>query len=244
MKKITDWLGKETTFTYNRDSQLKATTFPAETNNVDEYAYDKAGRLTEVSMKKKAEVLASMTYTRDKLGQIEKAVETGFPKVPEYNYEYDAANRLTKSNGTLFGYDKANNVTKIVPTTYTYDKADQIATASTGTFEYNELGQRVKETPTGESATTFAYDQAGNLIESKGPEIENTFKYDGTGLRTKETKNTTTYPMAWDSRQNPRSCCAPGMTTSSMVREAYRSSRSPRARRPICTTTSWVRPEF
>ena len=115
MEKITDWLGKETTFAYNRDSQVKATTFPAETSNVDEYAYNKADQLTEVSIKKKAEVLASMTYTRDKIGQIEKAVETGFPKVPEYKYEYDAKNRLTKSNGTLFEYDNANNVTKIAP---------------------------------------------------------------------------------------------------------------------------------
>jgi RHS repeat-associated protein len=198
LEKVTDWLGKETTFAYNRDSQLRATTFPATTSNVDEYAYNRVGQLTEVSMKKKAEVLASMAYTRDKIGQIEKAVEAGFPKVPEYKYEYDARNRLTKSNGTLFEYDKANNVTKIAPTTYTYDKADQIATASTGTFEYNKVGQRIKETPTGGSATTFFYDQAGNLVASKGPEIENTFQYDGTGLRTKETKNTTTYPMAWD----------------------------------------------
>ena len=167
LEKVTDWLGKETTFAYNRDSQVKAMTFPAETTNVDEYAYNKADQLTEVSIKKKAEVLAAMAYTRDKLGQIEKSVETGFPEVPEYKYEYDAANRLTKSNGTLFEYDKANNVTKIAPTTYTYDKADQIATASNATFEYNKLGQRVKETPTGESAIPYTYDQAGNLISTK-----------------------------------------------------------------------------
>ena len=198
MEKVTDWLGKETTFAYNRDSQVKATTFPAETTNVDEYAYDKAGQLTEVSMKKKAEVLASMSYTRDKIGQIEKVVETGFPEVPEYKYEYDAKNRLTKSNGTIFEYDKANNVTRIAAK-YTYDKASQIATATNAKFEFNKVGQRIKETPTGESATTFSYDQAGNLIASKGPEIENTFQYDGTGLRTKETKNASTYPMVWDS---------------------------------------------
>ncbi len=199
LEKVTDWLGKETTFVYNRDSQVKATTFPAETTNVDEYAYDKAGQLTEVSMKKKAEVLASMTYTRDKIGQIEKAVEKGFPAVPEYKYEYDAANRLTKSNGTLFEYDAANNIKKISPTTYTYDKASQIATASNATFEFNKVGQRVKETPTGGSATTYSYDQAGNLVTSKSPEVENTFKYDGTGLRSTETKGGSTYPMVWDS---------------------------------------------
>lgn len=198
LEKVTDWLGKETTFGYNRDSQVKATTFPAETSNVDEYAYDKAGQMAEVSMKKKAEVLASMSYTRDKVGQIEKAVEVGFPSEPERKYEYDARNRLTKSNGTTFGYDSANNVTKIAAT-YTYDKADQIATASNATFEFNKVGQRIKETPTGESATTYSYDQAGNLIASKSPEVENTFKYDGTGLRTTETRNASTYPMVWDS---------------------------------------------
>jgi RHS repeat-associated protein len=203
LEKITDWLGKETTFAYNRDSQAKATNFPATTTNVDEYAYNREGELTEVSMKKKAEVLASMVYTRDKLGQVEKAVETGFPEEPERKYEYDAANRLTKSNGTLFEYDKANNVTKISPTTYTYDKADQIATASNATFEFNKLGQRIKETPTGESATTYSYDQAGNLIATKSPEVENTFKYDGTGLRTTETRNASTYPMVWDSTAGP-----------------------------------------
>jgi len=198
LEKVTDWLGKETTFAYNRDSQVKAMTFPATTTNVDEYSYDKTGQLTEVSMKKKAEVLASMTYTRDKLGQIEKTVEVGFSEEPERKYEYDARNRLTKSNGTTYGYDAANNVTKISSTTYTYDKADQIATASNATLEFNKVGQRIKETPTGKSATTFSYDQAGNLISSKGPEIENTFKYDGMGLMTTETKNTSTYPMAWD----------------------------------------------
>jgi RHS repeat-associated protein len=198
MEKVTDWLGKETTFAYNRDSQVKATTFPAETSNVDEYAYDKAGQLTEVSMKKKAEVLASMTYTRDKLGQIEKSVDTGFPEEAERKYEYDAKNRLTKSNGTTFTYDAANNVTKIAAT-YTYDKASQIATASNGTFEFNKVGQRVKETPTGGSAITYSYDQAGNLILTKNGATENTFKYDGTGLRSTETRGASTYPLVWDS---------------------------------------------
>jgi RHS repeat-associated protein len=199
LEKVTDWLGKETTFSYNRDSQTKAITFPAATTNVDAYAYNRAGELTEVSMKKGAEVLASMSYTRDKLGQIEKTVETGFPEVPEYKYEYDAANRLTKSNGTTFGWDAANNVTKISSTAYTYDKGDQIATASNATFEFTQLGQRIKETPTGEASVSYTFDQAGNLATSKGPTVENTFKYDGTGLRTTETRNTATYPMVWDS---------------------------------------------
>jgi len=198
LEKITDWLGKETTFVYNRDSRVKAMNFPATTTNLDEYAYNRADQLAEVSMKKGASVLASMTYTRDNLSQITKAVETGFSEEPERAYEYDAANRLTKSNGTTFGYDAANNVTKISSTTYTYDKADQIATASNATFEYNKLGQRVKETPTGGTASPYAYDQAGHLISTSGAGIENTFKYDGAGLMTTETRGASTYHMAWD----------------------------------------------
>jgi len=198
LEKVTDWLGKETTFGYNRDSQLKATTFPSTSTNVDEYAYNKADQMTEVAMKKGATVLASMAYTRDKLGQVEKSVDTGFSEEAERAYEYDAGNRLLKSNGTVFEYDKAGNVTKISPTTYTYDKADQIATASNATFEYNKLGQRVKETPSGGSEVPYAYDQAGNLISTKSAGIENTFKYDGTGLMTTETRSTSTYHMAWD----------------------------------------------
>jgi RHS repeat-associated protein len=155
--------------------------------------------MAQVSMKRGAEVLASMTYTRDNLGRVEKAVETGFPETPEYKYEYDAANRLTKSNGTLFEYDAANNVKKITPTTYTYDKADQIATASSGTFEYNKLGQRIKETPTGETAIPYSFDQAGNLISTSSGGFESTFKYDGSGLLSTETRNASTYPMVWDS---------------------------------------------
>jgi RHS repeat-associated protein len=199
LEKVTDWLGKETTFSYNRDSQTKAIVFPAATSNADEYAYNRAGEMTSASMKKGAEVLASMTYTRDSLGRVEKSVDTGFTEEAERSYEYDTANRLTKSNGTTFGWDAANNVSKISSTTYTYDKADQIATASNATFEFNKLGQRVKETPTGGSAIPYSFDQAGNLVSTKNGEIENTFKYDGTGLRTTETRSTSTYPMMWDS---------------------------------------------
>ncbi|HEU5063768.1 MAG TPA: DUF6531 domain-containing protein [Solirubrobacterales bacterium] len=199
LEKVTDWLGKDTVFSYNRDSQTKAITFPAATANVDEYVYNRAGEMTSVSMKKGAEVLASMTYTRDTLGRVKNSVDTGFAEEAERNYEYDTANRLTKSNGTLFSYDAANNVTKISPATYTYDKADQIATASNATFEFNKLGERVKETPTGGTAIPYAYDQAGNLVSTESGGFASTFKYDGTGLMTTETRNTSTYPMVWDS---------------------------------------------
>ena len=55
-------------------------TFPATTTNVDEYSYNHADQLSEVSMKKKAEVLASMAYTRDKIGRPKKTPRPASPK--------------------------------------------------------------------------------------------------------------------------------------------------------------------
>lgn len=195
MEKITDWLGYEIGFSYNRSSQVKAMTTPGEI--LDEYTYDRAGAMTEETLKKKAEVQGIVSYSRDKLGQVEKTLEPG-QEVPEYKYEYDTAKRLTKSNSTVFEYDKANNPTKIGSISYTYDKADEIATASNAAFEFNKVGQRVKETPTGGTAIPYSYDQAGNLISTKSGGIESTFKYDGAGLLATETSNTTTYPITWD----------------------------------------------
>jgi RHS repeat-associated protein len=195
MEKVTDWLGYETTFSYNRDSQVKSTSFPGETS--DAYTYNKAGQLTEMVNSKKGEPRGTLTYTRNKLGQVEKDLEPG-QEIPEYKYEYDSANRLSKANSTVFEYDKANNPTKIGSAAYTYDKADQIATASNAAFEFNKLGQRAKETPTGESAIPYAYDQAGNLISTKSGGVESTFKYDGMGLLSTETANASSFALAWD----------------------------------------------
>lgn len=209
LEKVVDWFGKETKFSYYRNSQLKATTFPAETGNVDEYAYDRRGEVAQITMKKGLETLASFAYTRDKVGLVEKTVQKGFPEGPEeIVYGYDAANRLTKSNSTSFSYDAANSPTMIGSDSYTYDKAGQIATASNATHTFDKLGQRTKTTPLSGPATTYAYDQAGNLLSVSRPaegevsEINNTFKYDGTGLRTTETNGASTYPMVWDMTQS------------------------------------------
>lgn len=196
VEKITDWFGFETTFSYNRSSQLKAATFPGETT--DEYAYNKAGQVMEITNKKKAELRGTVSYTRDKLGLVETDVEPG-QEIPEYKYEYDSANRLTKSNSTALEYDKANNPTRVGSTTFTYDKGDQIASASNATFEFNKVGQRVKETPSGGSAIPYTYDQTGDLLSTKSGGVESTFKYDGTGLLTTETSGASTYHLAWDS---------------------------------------------
>jgi hypothetical protein len=50
--------GKETKFSYDPDSDLKATVFPSETKDEDTYAYNDAGEMSEVKMLKGTETLA------------------------------------------------------------------------------------------------------------------------------------------------------------------------------------------
>ncbi len=204
LEKVTDWLSKSTTFSYNRDSQLKATVLPTETASEDLNEYNRAGRLTKQTFKKGAETLAQLTYTRDNIGFLESAVQTGLPGAGTTGYEYDNGNRLTKGGATGFEYDGAGNPTKIGATGLEYDKASQIEKAGTTAFTFDKLGERTKATPASGPATSYGYDQAGNLIsvnrtaEGEVTKIEDTYAYDGTGLRASQTISGTKAGFAWD----------------------------------------------
>jgi RHS repeat-associated protein len=72
------------------------------------------------------------------------------------------------------------------------------------TYAYNEVGERTKATPEKGGASTYGYDQAGNLISVERPEkesvpkIEDTYAYNGEDLRTSQTISGTTSYLAWD----------------------------------------------
>jgi RHS repeat-associated protein len=203
MDEVTDWLGNESWFRYNRDSQIREIETPGEV--VDESFYNTAGELTELAHSfYELESEQVQLYTHDKDGQIdfEWGYEEGpggkFEEGPEKEYGYDPANRLSWVNEEDFEYDKANNPTYVNENVYTYDKADEIATSSAGTFEFDKLGHRIKETPAGETSIPYAYDQAGNLISTKSGGVESSLKYDGAGLLASETANGSTYALTWD----------------------------------------------
>jgi YD repeat-containing protein len=107
---VTDWLGHTTSFSYNRDSAPTATTFPVGTGDLDEYAWDRADRMSGVTMKRGAETLASLAYSRDPAGQLEFLVGKGLPGAEEESFTYDEDERLTKA-----GSDTATTTT--TPTT-------------------------------------------------------------------------------------------------------------------------------
>jgi RHS repeat-associated protein len=183
---ITDWLGNKTSFAYDPNSNLISTTFPSATSDSDTYGYDNADRLTAIAMSQGATALASLNYVRDAAGQLTNATEFGLPQPahqPAKNFSYDNADNPTQLNGT---------------TGYTYDTANQLTSFPSNTNTYDPLGERTKTTPSGTSATSYAYNQAGELSTYTPAGTSTTYGYDGNGLRTTKTTGSSTASFAWD----------------------------------------------
>ena len=203
LEKVNDWLAHTTKFAYDADSDLSSITFPTGTSNEDKYTYNAADQMSEIKMLKGSETLASLVYTRDSDGQLKKTTSKGLPGEEKPEFVYDANNRLTKAGATVYEYSLSNNPTKIGTGAYTYSKASELETGPSTTYTYNEIGQRTKTTPTTGSATTYGYDQAGNLLTVERPKegekvaIEDTYTYDGDNLRASQTISGTTTYLAW-----------------------------------------------
>jgi len=199
LSKVTDWLSHSTTFSYNRDSGLTATVFPTVVTDEDVAEYDRAGRLSKQTFKEGAAPLASISYARDAVGNVESSTQTGLPGSSPA-YEYDNADRMIKGAGTTFEYDGADNVEKIGATELEYDGASQLEKSGTTSFTFDALGERTEATPEGGAATRYGWSQDGNLISVKRetPKIEDAYGYDGNGLRQSETISGSTKHLAWD----------------------------------------------
>jgi RHS repeat-associated protein len=204
LESITDWLGGTTSFGYDADSNLTGITFPAESGNVDEYAYDRALRMSGATFKQGSETLASLSYVRDALGQVESEARNGLPGAEEVSYGYDQNNRLVEAGSGSFEYDAADNLTKGNGSTNTYDAASQLETGTGVTYSYDKTGERIKATPSSGPTTSYGYDQAGNLIsvsrseEGEVSAIAESMTYDATGLLASKTSGLATQHLSWD----------------------------------------------
>ena len=207
LEKVTDWLSHATTFAYDQDSDPKATIYPSETKDEDTYAYNNADQMTETKMLKGAETLASLVYTRNNDGEVKKTTAKKLPGAESIEDSYDPNSRLTKYGSTEYKYDAANNPTTEGSSTNSYNEADELEKGTGVTYTYDEVGQRTKSTPEKGPATTYAYDQAGNLTSVERPEkegkakIEDSYAYDGNGLRASQSINGTTTHLAWDTTE-------------------------------------------
>jgi RHS repeat-associated protein len=203
LKKVTDWSSHATTFFYNRDSELKATVFPTTAADEDTAEYNRADELTKQTFKKEAATLASLTYARDQDGQVESTTQSGLPGNEVSAYAYDKDHRLTEGAGTSFEYDKAGNPKKIGSTELEYDNASELKKAGATSYSFDKLGERI-QAGEGAAANKYGYDQAGNLISVKRetPKLEDSYSYDGNGLRQAETISGTTKHLAWDTAES------------------------------------------
>ena len=185
LEKITDWSANVTKFTYNADSELEKTVFPTASKDEDTYAYNDADQMTEAKMDKSTELLASLVYTRDNDGQVKKTTAKELPGTEVTENTYDENNRLTKYGTIEYKYDAANNPTTEGSSTNTYNEGDELEKGTGVKYTYDELGERTKTTPEKGPATTYGYDQGGNLISVERPkegttaEIKDSYAYNG-----------------------------------------------------------------
>lgn len=204
LESVTDWLGGTTTFAYDPDSNLESIAFPIGSGNVDEYAYDRASRMSEATFRSGAETIASLSYEREKVGQIEEEAVNGLPGPEEVVYGYDENDRLESAGAAGYEYDPADNLTKAPGSTNKYDDASQLETGTGVAYSYDKLGARIKATPSEGPATSYEYDQAHNLISIQRPEegevpaIEESLAYDGSGLLVSKTSGLATSYLSWD----------------------------------------------
>jgi len=204
VKSVTDWLEHTTKFAYNADGEPTATTYPSGTSNEDTYAYDETDRMHEAKMSKGAEVLASLVYERDNLGQVSKTTSKGLPGAEVTSYGYDPNSRLVEAGSAAYEYDAANNAAKTPGSTNTYDAASELEKGTGVSYSYDEMGERTKTAPGTGPATTYGYDQAGNLTavtrahEGEVPAIEDSYAYDGDGLRASQTVAGSTAYLTWN----------------------------------------------
>jgi RHS repeat-associated protein len=204
LQSVTDPSKNTTTFAYDPNSNLTTTTFPKGTSEQDKLTYNHADQQTKLTMTGSGlKVLASIVYGRDNNGQVKTTTTTGLPGSASASYVYDTNSRLTSGAGTSYEYDAANNPTKIGANTYTYDAGSQLEAGGGTTYSYDQVGERTTSAPKGSPATTFGYDQAGNLNQVKQVKttLSDTYAYNGDGLRVSQTKLATTNYLTWDTHR-------------------------------------------
>ncbi len=207
LEKITDWLEHAIKFAHDPDSSLTTITYPTTTTDEDKYTYNDDDEISEVRMLKGTETLASLAYTRDDEGQLQATTSKGLPGVETIENSYDADDRLTNAGSTAYEYDAANNPTKLGSGSYKYNSADQLETGPSVTYSYNEQDERTKAAPTSGPATTYGYDEAENLTTVERPKegevakIEDSYTYNGEGLRASQTISGSTSYLTWDTSE-------------------------------------------
>ena len=200
---VTDWLTNTIDFGYDEDSNLTSIDRP---NGVDtDYNYDRNGVLTGIT----GDPGGAWSYARSHDGLLNSRTRSSITD----NFSYDPVARLTSDGHT---YDNGDNLTATkdragTAVLQTFDFAHQLDdvkrasdSAALGSAGFNAQGDRTSYTPTTGTASSFAYDQADQLVSYSGPNRAGAgsasleFSYDADGLRQTKTVGTTETNHAYD----------------------------------------------
>ena len=210
LERVKDWLGNTTRFSYNANSEETSIAFPASTGETDTYTYTPADEVSGVTFAHGSETLASLSYKRNDDGLVTQSGEQGLPGEESTAYSYDERSRLTGAGATGYEYDGAGNPTKVAGASNAFDPADELTSGNGVKYGYDEEGARVKATAGAGPATTYSYNQPGELTaiarpaQGESPKIEDSYVYNGEGLRVAADVSGVNSDFAWDlSGQQP-----------------------------------------
>jgi RHS repeat-associated protein len=199
MSTVKDWNNKTTTYTYNDNGTVATRAYP---NSVTTYyTYDAANRLITIDHKYSTRTLAKYEYTRDLVGNIKIATESGdlYGTADVNTFNYDDNSRVTSATYAYpsytysYTYDKVGNrLTKsdgFTTTTYTYNNDNQLATIDGHSNTYDNNGNLTSVYDTPSHPKTYTYDYENHLTKNTESLNSDTYKYDGLGNRYEYTDN-------------------------------------------------------
>lgn len=208
--KVTEWLGKTTTYSYDDAGNLSDILNPNNTEVV--FAYDNADRLTGLSNTKfDSTVISSYSYTLDAIGNHENVVvsEPLIPLISAANvaYNYDSENRMTGAGGITNTFDDNGNMTAKGNDIFAYDYNDRLveSTVSGIVAQYGYDGQSNRRVKSENGLVKrYVLDVNGSLsnvlAETDGNGTITAYYVHGLGLISKIMPDGTAYYYHYDSR--------------------------------------------
>ncbi len=162
---------------YDRIGNLASITHPSTNGYVETRSYDPVGRIAAVANKRGTATLSAYTQTYDPASNPSTLTIVNGGTTTQTAYTYDPAGRLTKA---------------------CYASTCAAATAHL-TYTYDPAGNRKSEVRTGVTTpgtTTYAYDDADQLLSTTTGSTTTRYTYDPNGNQTAAGTRTSTYDLA------------------------------------------------
>jgi len=197
--------GATVSFAYDKDGLLKTAGGLTQTRNATtgllsstslggvstSHGHNSFGDPSSSSASYGGSSLYDVTYQRDNLGRITQKTETIGGTTAVYGYDYDDRGRLTdvtKDGASVEHYEYDGNGNRSDATTQsgtatgTYDAQDRLNNYGGASYTYSPEGWMASKTVGGQ-ATTYEYDELGNLTRVLLANKTVTYEIDGVGHR-------------------------------------------------------------